>query len=51
VDSCVEVRAIRGLNHPSNEDLSLGTPIKIETWGTQKPELELTEAWLVANGY
>ena len=25
--------------------------LKIETWGTQKPEFELTEAWLVANGY
>jgi riboflavin synthase len=24
---------------------------RTETWGTQKPELELTEAWLVANGY
>jgi hypothetical protein len=25
--------------------------LKIETWGTHKPELELTESWLVANGY
>ncbi|HEY1984340.1 MAG TPA: riboflavin synthase [Terracidiphilus sp.] len=24
---------------------------KIETWSTQKPEFELTEAWLVANGF
>jgi riboflavin synthase len=24
---------------------------KTGTWGTRKPELELTEAWLVANGY
>jgi len=50
-----QIRSNPGLNHPSNEDLSLGTPVKIETWGTQqsakKPEMELTEAWLVANGY
>ncbi len=25
--------------------------LKSETWGTQKKEFELTEAWLVANGY
>ena len=25
--------------------------LKIETWATQKRELELTESWLVANGY
>jgi riboflavin synthase len=25
--------------------------LKTETWGTQRPEFELTEAWLVANGY
>jgi riboflavin synthase len=25
--------------------------LKIETWGTQKTEFELTEAWLMANGY
>jgi 4-diphosphocytidyl-2-C-methyl-D-erythritol kinase len=28
------VRGFPGLNHPSDEDLSLGTPIKSETWGT-----------------
>ena len=25
--------------------------LKIETWGTRKPEFELSEGWLVANGY
>jgi riboflavin synthase len=25
--------------------------LKIETGGTQKPEFDVTEAWLVANGY
>jgi hypothetical protein len=30
----IEVRAFPGLNHPSDEDLSPGTPVKIQTWGT-----------------
>jgi riboflavin synthase len=34
------------------EQMRSNPGLKTETWGTQrKPELELTEAWLVANGY
>jgi hypothetical protein len=26
-------------NHPTDVDLSVGTPVKIESWGTQHPAL------------
>src|SRR5579862_351102 len=28
-------RRLPGHSHPNDEDLSLGTPVKFETWGTQ----------------
>ena len=33
------------------EQMRTNPGLKLETWGTQKPEVELTEAWLVAQGY
>jgi riboflavin synthase len=33
------------------QNMAANPGLKIETWGTQQPEFELTEAWLVANGY
>jgi 4-diphosphocytidyl-2-C-methyl-D-erythritol kinase len=35
-----EVGGIPGLNHPTDEDLSVGTPVKIEPWGTRLVGLE-----------
>jgi riboflavin synthase len=35
-------------SHPYDEGLSLGTPMKV---GTGSAQFEITEAWLVANGY
>jgi riboflavin synthase len=33
------------------QQMQMNPDLKIETWGTPRPQFELTEAWLVANGY
>jgi riboflavin synthase len=33
------------------EQMRTNPGLKSETWGTRKPEMELTESWLVAQGY
>jgi riboflavin synthase len=45
-DVLVKLAWERMQNHPGNMDLSLGTPMP-----EKRPEFDLTEAWLVANGY
>jgi riboflavin synthase len=46
-DVLVKLAYEQMLNNPDIQNPGL----KIETWGTQKPSFELTEAWLVANGF
>ena len=48
MDSVVEGAAvIPGLNHPNDEDLSLGTP-GCETWGTPAFSINDQRPWAVA---